>query len=106
MNFIEQFALGAAGTAFVGLILERARRYWKRADNRQDRADERERKSDQFDSLLSAGRRWKAKARTCQALQQSNAPRETMGYALNDLVNEMDLTEWEPKPLPIEEIKL
>ena len=96
MDFIEKFLLGGAGSLLLGLLLERARRYWKRADNRQDEAEERERKSEQFDAMFALMKRARRKATVCRDMHAGNDP--ALGYALNDLVGELDLSEWEARP--------
>ena len=99
MDIVLKTFLGALVTAFVALLMERARRYYKVADTRGDEKADRQRRSDKFDSLLSAARRWRRKAILCLELHGKSAtPDPTVGYALTDFVNELDLTEWEPKP--------
>jgi hypothetical protein len=75
------------------LIVDRLRLFYSRRDRAHDDEEDRDRKADRYDALLAAARRWKRRAELCLTLHEGDDG--ALGYALRDLVSEIDLSEWE-----------
>lgn len=103
MEFIQKVFLAFLATGGVAFILERTRRILRRSDARQSQADSQVLKSDGFDSLFLAARRWKRRLALCCELHEKGDV--ALSYALRDLSGDLDLSEWEKIKQPPAETK-
>ena len=93
MDFFEKIVLAFMATGGVAFVLERARRALRGSDSRQNQAVLHVLKSEGFDGLLLAARRWKRRLALCCELHEKGD--SALSYALRDLAGDLDLAEWE-----------